>query len=72
MSIQPSRDWNNAHLPSVVYVLASPSALVTTLKREDFNWEPVIAIGVLLYCEYYIQYKTINNTYLCAPDNSLP
>lgn len=72
MSIKPSLDWKNAHLPSLVYVLTSLSLLVMTLKREDINGELVIAIGVLLHCEYYIQYKTINKTYLCALDNSLP
>ena len=43
-----------AHLPSLVYVRTSPSVLVTTLKGEDISWELVIAIGVLLHCEYYI------------------
>lgn len=70
MSIKPSVGWKNAHHPSLV--LTSPSLSVTTLKREDINGELVIAIGVLLHCEYYIQYETINKTYLCALDNSLP
>lgn len=54
MSIKPSLDWKKARLSTLVYFLTGPSVLVTTLKKEDINWELVIAIGVLLHCEYYI------------------
>lgn len=47
-------DWKNAHLPTFVFLLTSLSVLVATLKGDDINWELVIAIGVLLHCEYYI------------------
>lgn len=47
-------DWKNALLPTLVFILTSLSVLVATLKREDINWELVIAIGVLPHCEYYI------------------
>ena len=54
ISVKPSPDWINARLPTLAYVLPSHSVLVTTLKREDINLALVIAIGVLLRCEYYI------------------